>query len=72
MTRREHEIRRQILCKLQARIAQDPFFRLYELGIEAGQLLNSGGEHKIELEQNFLEAQALMERCQELNQPTPK
>lgn len=46
MTRREHIIRREILAKLMKRVEEDPFFRLYELGIEAGQLL-SQPENKV-------------------------
>jgi hypothetical protein len=63
MTRREHEIRREIADKLQARIAEDPFFRLYELGIEAGRLMAQPDDNKAELERNIAEAREVMVLC---------
>lgn len=69
MTRQEHEARRSILAKLQARIAEDPFFRLYELGVEAGQLLLSTEERTSELQRNYREARELICRCRACGSP---
>ena len=71
MTRREHEIRREIADKLQARIAEDPYFRLYELGVEAGHLLMSGGDNARQLELNFQEARLLLKVCRSRGRPAP-
>lgn len=72
MTRREHEIRRQIPVKLQERIAADPVFRVYELGMEAGQLLLCADEEAMARpRQNFSEARALIAACRS-RKPRPE
>lgn len=62
MTRRQHQVRREILIKLHSRMSEDPFFRLYELGLEAGRLL-SAGDRGEELQKNYNEARVLITRC---------
>lgn len=65
MTRKEHEIRRQILRNLRVRIIEagqacDAARKAYLLGLEAGQLMQGGGRTELNaLGRNFEEAKKI-------------